>query len=94
MTSIEGIPIVVLVRKQDGLIYDEQAVSLRYADAHFYNLPLDTYIVIARHSLTNLEEASQEVILSARELVTVRFIYLEPERQLLRIEVSRYSMDY
>jgi hypothetical protein len=93
MTSVEGIPIIALVRKQDRLVYDEQPVSLRFADAHFYNLPLDTYTVIARHPLLNPIEAMQNIELKAGELVTVRFVYLEPERQLLRIEVFSYSMD-
>lgn len=72
MTSVEGIPVITEARRQDRLIYDEQAVGLRFADAHFYNLPLDTYTVIARHSLLNPTEAMQEVVLGARELVTVR----------------------
>ena len=93
MTSVEGIPVIALVRRQNGLIYDEQPVGIRFADAHFYNLPLDTYTVIARHPLLNPISAMQDVELKTRELVTVRFVYLEPERQLLRIEVFSYSMD-
>ena len=93
MTSVEGIPVIALARRQDGLIYDEQRVSIRFADAHFYNLPLDTYTVIARHPLLNPTEAMQDVELKAGELVRVRFVYLEPERQMLRIEVASYSMD-
>lgn len=93
MTSVEGIPVIALARRQDNLIYDEQSVGLRFADAHFYNLPLDTYTVIARHPLLNPTEAMQNVALKAGELVTVRFVYLELELQLLRIELFSYSMD-
>ncbi len=92
MTSIEGKPVIALV-KRDKLIYDEQPVSLRFADAHFYNLPLNRYTVIARHPALNPPEAMQEVDLSARELLQVRYVYLEPERQLLRIEVTSLSVN-
>ena len=41
MTSIAG-PIRVFVRRE-GSGYDEQPVSLRFADACYYNLPLGRY---------------------------------------------------
>ncbi len=93
MTSVSGIPVVVLAKRQNGLIYDEQPVGLRYADAHFYNLPLDVYTVTAKHPLLNPMEVKQEIILGSRQIVRVKFVYLEPELQLLRIEVQTYNMD-
>lgn len=92
MTSIEGVAVIALVKK-DGLIYDEQPVNLRFADAHFYNLPLGNYIAVAKHSELNPSEAEQEIELSDRELLEVRYIYLEVERQLLTIQVISHSMD-
>ncbi|MEQ8467613.1 hypothetical protein [Coleofasciculus sp. E1-EBD-02] len=41
----------------------------------------------------NPPEAEQEVELLARELLEVRYIYSEAERQLLRIQVTSHNMD-
>ena len=92
MTSIDGVAVIALVKK-DELIYDEQSVNLRFADAHFYNLPLGNYIAVAKHPALNPPEAEQEVELLARELLEVRYIYSEAERQLLRIQVTSHSLD-
>ncbi|EDX78008.1 hypothetical protein MC7420_7746 [Coleofasciculus chthonoplastes PCC 7420] len=92
MTSVEGEAIIALVKK-DELIYDEQPVNLRFADAHFYNLPLGTYLAVAKHPALNPPEAEQEVTLTVREILVVRYIYLEPERQLLTIQVTSESLD-
>ena len=92
MNSIDGESVIAIVKK-DGLIYDEQPVSLRFADAQFYNFPLGKCTVVAKHSALNPAEAEQEVELSNREILEVRYIYLESERQLLRVEINSYSMD-
>ncbi|MDY6804502.1 MAG: hypothetical protein SXA11_11940 [Cyanobacteriota bacterium] len=79
MTSVDGEPLRVFVRR-DGLIYDQQPVSLRLADAFFYNFPLGRCSVVARHSQLSPVEAEQEVELPANVALRVRYIYLEPER--------------
>jgi hypothetical protein len=66
---------------------------LRFADAQFYNFPLGKCTVVARHPALNLAEAEQEVDLSEREILEVRYIYLEAERQLLRVQISSFNMD-
>lgn len=59
----------------------------------FADLSPGEYIAAAFHESVNPPEATQKVTLAADELLQVRFIYLEPERQLLRIFVQRYPFD-
>ncbi|MCL1469539.1 hypothetical protein [Argonema antarcticum] len=92
MTSVEGVAFVAILR-QDGTTVDRQTVSLRYAIAQFADLSPGEYIAAAFHESVNPPEATQKVTLAADELLQVRFIYLEPERQLLRIFVQRYPFD-
>ncbi len=92
MTSVDGEPVRVFVRRE-GLIYDEQPVGLRFADAHFYNFPLGKCTVVARHPSLNPVEAEREVDLAAAEALIVRYFYLEPEKQLLRIQVTAERLD-
>lgn len=92
MTSIEGEPVRVFIRRE-GLIYDEQPVSLIFADAHFYNFPLGKCTVVANHPRLNPPNAEQEIELVDREALRVRYVYLEPERQLLRVEVTPEQLD-
>ncbi len=84
LTSVGGIPFVANL-KQDGQILAQQVVDLRFATAHFYDLPLGQYITSVRHELVSPQEANQDVTLSVDELIQVVFVYLELERILLRI---------
>jgi hypothetical protein len=74
-------------------IIDRQTVSLRYAMAQFANIPTGEYTVVAFHESINPSEAQQKVTVAIDELVQVKFTYLEPERQLLRIFVQHYPFD-
>jgi len=92
MTSVGGVPFVAILR-QDGSILAQKPVGLRYADTQFPSLPPGEYTAVAFHDSVNPPEASQDITLSADELLEVRFIYLEPERQLLRIRVIHLPFD-
>ncbi len=92
MTSIEGEPVRVFIQRE-GLIYDEQPVSLRFAYAYFHNFPLGKCTVVAKHPLLNPIDAKQEVELTAGEALRIRYVYLEAERQLLKIEVIPERLD-
>lgn len=48
---------------------------------------------IAVHESVNPSEAQENFTLATDELVQVKFTYLEPERQLLRIFVQHYPFD-
>jgi hypothetical protein len=93
MTSVDGVAFVAILGK-DGLIIEEKPVNLRYADAQFANLTSGDYTVIVFHQSVNPPEARQDVTLSEDELLEVRFIYSEPERQLLRIRIQRFPFDF
>ncbi len=93
MTSVDGV-IFVAILKQDGTIIQQKSVNWRYADAQFANLESGQYRVIAFHQSVNPPEAQQSVTLLEDELLEVRFIYLEPERQLLRIQLNRFPFDF
>jgi hypothetical protein len=93
MTSIDGV-VFVAILQQDGTILVQKPVNLRYADAQFANLEIGQYTVIAFHQSVNPPEASQDVTLQENELLEVRFIYLEPERQLLRIKIHHFPLDF
>ena len=93
MTSVDGV-IFVAILKQDGTIIQQKSVNWRYADAQFANLESGQYTVIAFHQSVNPPEAQQNVTLLEDELLEVRFIYLEPERQLLRIQLNRFPFDF
>lgn len=92
MTSVDGMAFVAIL-KQDGSIVDRKLVGLRFADAQFPNMPPGQYTAIAFHESVNPPSASQEVTLLASELLDVRFQYLEPERQLLRVIVQHIPFD-
>ncbi len=92
MTSVEGVAFVAILR-QDGTIIDRQTVSLQYADAQFARISPGEYTVIAVHESVNPSEARENFTLATDELVQVKFTYLEPERQLLRIFVQHYPFD-
>jgi hypothetical protein len=93
MTSVDGVIFVAILR-QDGTTIARKTVNLRYADAQFANLEPGEYIVSAFHQSVNPPEASQEVILEEQKLLEARFIYLEPERQLLTISINRYPFSF
>lgn len=92
MTSIEGEAVRVFIRRE-GLIYDEQPVSLRFAYAYFHNFPLGSCTIVANHPLLSPIESEQEVELLAGEALRIKYVYLEAERQLLRIEVRPERLD-
>jgi len=92
MTSVDGVAFIAILR-QDGTTLDRQTVELRYADAQFANIPPGEYTAVAYHESVNPPEASQDVTIGADELLQVKFIYLEPERQLLRIFVQHIPFE-
>ena len=93
MTSVDGV-IFVAILKQDGTVVGQKSVNLRYADAQFANLEPGQYTAIAFHQSVNPPEASSFVTLLEDELLEVRFIYLEPERQLLRVKIQRFPFNF
>jgi hypothetical protein len=92
MSSIEGNPVIVLLTSE-GITIDQQPVMLRSAVAIFANLPPGFYTVIARHPLLSPTEARQDIVLQHQQMIGVKFIYAEPDRQLVRIELQEESLD-
>jgi hypothetical protein len=92
MASYQG-TLFVAIAQQDGTAIGEKPVNWRWADAQFPDLPPGEYTAIAFHESVNPPEASQDVTLGANELLEVRFIYLEPEQQLLDIRIRTFPLD-
>ncbi|NJP10000.1 MAG: hypothetical protein HC866_11395 [Leptolyngbyaceae cyanobacterium RU_5_1] len=87
MSSVSGELILVLVTS-DGRFMAQQPASLRNAMATFFDLPAGKYSVIARHPSLQPTESRKDLELSINAIIGVRFIYNEPERQLLNIETE------
>ncbi len=88
LTSIDGIAFVTLLR-QDGVVLAEETVELIYADVNFDDLPVGQYTIVVRHEWVEPTEATFKVAISNEdEVFIVIFVYLEPERVLLRTQVS------
>jgi hypothetical protein len=92
MSSIEGDPVIVLLTSE-GIAIDQQPVMLRSAVAIFANLPAGFYTVIARHPLLSPTEARQDIVLQRQQMSGIKFIYAEPDRQLVRIELQEESLN-
>ena len=90
MPSVDGELVIVLVTR-DGRFQAQRPVALQNAMALFFNLPAGAYVVIARHSGLEPTEVRQDVDLGDRDIFGVRFVYNEPQRQLLRIETELRS---
>ena len=49
--------------------------------------------VIARHPLLSPTEARQDIVLKRHQMTGVKFIYSEPDRSLIWIELQEESLD-
>jgi hypothetical protein len=93
MSSIEGELLTILLL-QDGVLLHTQLVDLFLAEVLFFNLPVGRYQVVAVHPSVNPAQVQQTVqIVPQTAVMGVRFIYSEPERQLLRVEVREFRAD-
>jgi len=88
LTSIDGIAFVALLL-QAGQVLAEETVELIYADAGFDDLPVGLYTVIVRHEGVPPRSATRNVTISREdEVILLTFVYLEPERVLLRVQTA------
>lgn len=92
MPSTQG-DLFVAILQQDGTLLAQKPVNWRWADAQFPDLPPGEYTAIAFHNSVNPPEARRDVTLAVETLLEVRFIYLEPEQQLLNIAVTSFPLD-
>lgn len=89
LTSIEGIPFVAQLRAGERLLAEE-TVDLIYADAGFDDLPIGLYQVAVQHQQVEPKETTYPISIDqADQVVLLTFIYLEPERMLLQVRVSK-----
>lgn len=85
MTSVDGIAFVTLLT-QDGRLLAEETVALMEADAGFDDLSAGQYTVIVTHEWVEPRSATWDVTIGNKDQVIIlTFVYLEPERVLLRI---------
>ena len=85
MTSVDGIAFITLLNR-DKRILAEETVALMEADAGFDDLAAGQYTVIVRHELVEPRSAMWDVTIGNEDQVIIlTFVYLEPERVLLRI---------
>ena len=85
MTSVDGIAFITLLSR-DGRILAEETVALMEADAGFDDLAAGQYTVIVRHELVEPRSAMWDVTIGNQdEVIILTFVYLEPERVLLRV---------
>lgn len=85
MTSVDGIAFITLLNR-DGRILAEETVALMEADAGFDDLAAGQYTVIVRHELVEPRSAMWDVTIGNQdEVIILTFVYLEPERVLLRV---------
>ncbi|MGK7900414.1 MAG: hypothetical protein AB4352_03175 [Hormoscilla sp.] len=88
LTSINGIAFVALLL-QAGQVLAEETVELIYADAGFDDLPVGEYTVIVRHEGVEPRSATRNVTISREDqVILLTFVYLEPERVLLRVQTA------
>lgn len=92
MSSVEGELLVVMLTTE-GIVYRQTTASLRVAAAFFRDIPRGQYAILVRHPALNPTEARYDVNLPDRAVFGVRFVYDEPNRQLLRIETEMRSLD-
>jgi hypothetical protein len=91
MSSVDGELVVILLTSQ-GIPLAQQPVMLRSAVAIFADLPAGFYTVLARHASLKPTEARQDIALRSQQMIGVKFIYAEADRQLIRIEVQEESL--
>ncbi|MBE9119835.1 hypothetical protein IQ269_03195 [Tychonema sp. LEGE 07199] len=85
MTSVDGIAFITLLNR-DGRVLAEETVALMEADAGFDDLAPGQYTVIVRHEQVEPQSAKWDVTIGKKDRVIIlTFVYLEPERVLLRI---------
>ena len=85
MTSVDGIAFITLLNR-DGRILAEETVALMEADAGFDDLAAGQYTVIVRLELVEPRSATWDVTIGNQdEVIILTFVYLEPERVLLRV---------
>ena len=85
MTSVDGIAFITLLT-QEGRVVAEETVALMEADAGFDDLAAGQYTVIVRHEGVEPRSATWDVTIGNEDQVIIlTFVYLEPERVLLRI---------
>lgn len=90
MSSIGGERFNVLLL-QDTVVLYTQPVDLFLAEVLFFNLPAGIYEVLVIHPQVNPPQVQQRIRLDPQTAVMgLRFIYSEPEQQLLRVEVQEY----
>jgi hypothetical protein len=88
MTSVDGVAFITLLTR-DGRVLAEEKVDLIEADAGFDDLAPGQYTVVVKHDRIEPRSASLDVTLGNEDRVIVlTFVYLEPERVLLRILVA------
>lgn len=92
MSSIDGELVVVLLAT-GGIVIDQQPVMMRSGIAIFGNLPSGSYTVLARHASLDPTESRQDVVLQNNVMLGIKFIYTEPERRLVRIELQEERLD-
>ncbi|MCY7274546.1 MAG: hypothetical protein LH702_12630 [Phormidesmis sp. CAN_BIN44] len=93
MSSVEG-ELLTIALLQDEILLHTQPADLFLAEVLFFNLPVGRYQVMAVHEAVNPAQAQQTVQINSQTVVIgVRFIYSEPERQLLRAEVREFRVD-
>jgi len=89
MTSVDGIAFITLLAQDGNKVLAEETVDLFEADAGFDDLPAGHYTVIVTHGRVEPRSATYDVTISIEDQVIIlKFVYLEPERVLLRIESS------
>lgn len=85
MTSVDGVAFITLLTR-DGLVLAEEKVDLIEADAGFDDLVPGQYTVVVKHDRVEPRSASWDITIGNQDRVIVlTFVYLEPERVLLRV---------
>ncbi|GAB4215732.1 MAG: hypothetical protein OHK0012_16500 [Synechococcales cyanobacterium] len=85
LTSIGGEAFVTLLHQRDQILATEP-VDITHADAGFDDIPVGEYTVVVKHNGVEPAVASYPVtIRDNNEVVLLTFVYLEPERVLLRV---------
>lgn len=65
---------------------------IRSGIAIFDNLAVGAYTGLARHPSLDPTEA-KDVVLPSAVMLGVKFVYTEPERRLIRIELQEEQLD-
>ncbi len=87
MSSIDGAFIIVLLTRS-GQTISQKPATLRAAMARFSHLPGGDYTILARHRSLQPTEARYDHVLTDKTVLGVRFVYNEPQRLLVDIQVE------